>query len=356
VKATQRVSAEEHIRAVIGLSKQMLTDVVTALDRIKQINRTIHILSMNARVEAARAGDAGRGFAVVAQELTGLAQATEETARDVEQRTKAITAQVTTVADRLGADVTDDRMCDLAHNAIDVIDRNLYERSCDVRWWATDSAVVDCAAAPTTQTVQHATRRLGQILDSYTVYFDLVLASLDGRVLANGRPNAFAQSVGSDVSASAWFTSAKRTRDGTEFGFESVHASPLADGDRVLVYSCVVREGGVVKGRALGVLGIVFHWDALGPETLKRLPLSPAEWQRTRTVIVDDEGRVLADNDVARIGTRLAFDGRQALFATARGAVTVSLDGASWRICHSRSPGFETYATGWHSLILRRLG
>ena len=26
---------------------------------------------------------------------------------------------------------------------IDLIDRNLYERSCDVRWWATDSSVVD---------------------------------------------------------------------------------------------------------------------------------------------------------------------------------------------------------------------
>jgi hypothetical protein len=32
-------------------------------------------------------------------------------------------------------------------NAIEIIDRNLYERTCDVRWWATDSAVVACAMA-----------------------------------------------------------------------------------------------------------------------------------------------------------------------------------------------------------------
>ena len=37
-------------------------------------------------------------------------------------------------------------MVDLALNAIEFIDRNLYERTCDVRWWATDSAVVDCVA------------------------------------------------------------------------------------------------------------------------------------------------------------------------------------------------------------------
>lgn len=351
----QHASAEEHIQTVIALSQQMLSDVVAALDRIKQINRTIHILSMNARVEAARAGDAGRGFAVVAQELTGLASATDDTARDVEQRSKAIAAQLTCVADKLGADVTDDRLCDLAHNAIDVIDRNLYERSCDVRWWATDSAVVDGAAAPTPQAVQHATRRLGQILDPYTVYFDLVLTDLDGRVLANGRPGPCPNSVGTDVSGSAWFAAARRTRDGTEFGFESVHASTLAAGARVLVYSCVVREGGNVTGRPLGVLGIVFRWDALGAETLNRLPLSPGERARTRTAIVDDQGRVLADDRLERIGSRLDFDGRPALFAQARGALTATIDGAAWRVCHARSPGFETYATGWHSLVLRRL-
>ena len=39
-----------------------------------------------------------------------------------------------------------ERMVDLALNAVELIDRNLYERTCDVRWWATDSAVVACVA------------------------------------------------------------------------------------------------------------------------------------------------------------------------------------------------------------------
>ncbi len=355
MNTTVNASPEEHIQTVIDLSKQMLDDVVAALDRIKQINRTIHILSMNARVEAARAGDAGRGFAVVAQELTGLASATGDTARDVEQKSKAIGAQLTEVADKLGVEVADTRLCDLAHNAIDVIDRNLYERSCDVRWWATDSAVVECAARPAPEARQHATHRLGQILDSYTVYFDLVLAGMDGRILANGRPASYPKSAGIDVSDTVWFASARRTRDGTEFGFESVHASPLAGGERVLVYSCLVREGGNVSGRPLGVLGIVFRWDALGPETLRRLPLAPGEWQRTRTAIIDDQGHVLASDRLERIGSRMEFEGRLALFAQVRGAVTARIEGVPWRVCHARSPGFETYATGWHGVVMRRL-
>jgi len=350
-----QVSPEEHIRSVIGLSKRMLADVVHALERIHGINRTIHILSMNARVEAARAGDAGRGFAVVAQELTRLSSATDQTARDVETTSRATGEELNSIAARLANEVVDNRLCDLALGSIDIIDRNLYERSCDVRWWATDSAVVDCAREPLPERVAHAAQRLGQILDSYTVYLDLLVVGLDGRVLANGRPGAWPRTVGADVSRSTWFTTALQTRDGTEFGFESVHASTLVGGERVLVYSCTVREGGDVKGRPLGVLGIVFRWDALGQEILRRTPLPPEEWRTTRAAIVDANGIVLADSDEHRIGSRLDFDGRDALFAQARGAVTVRLESRTTRVCHARAPGFETYSTGWHSVILRRL-
>lgn len=347
-------SAEEHAQSMIGLSQGMLKEVVEALDRIRRINRTIHILSMNARVEAARAGEAGRGFAVVAEQLSGLAASTEQTAQGIEDTSKTITTELNVVAERLSKDAIDNRLCDLALNAIDLVDRNLYERSCDVRWWATDSAVVAAAKQPDDANLRYVAQRLGQILDSYTVYFDLVLADLDGRIIANGRPRQWPHTAGASASGSAWFRSALETRSGTQFGFESAHASPLVGGQNVLVYSCVVREGGAVNGRPLGVLGIVFKWDALGPETLRRIPLTRREAAITRAVIVDNDGRVLADPDPQRVGQDLGFDGMAALFSQARGAVTARLDGAVWRIGHARSPGFETYATGWHCLLMRQ--
>ncbi|MEI9889879.1 MAG: hypothetical protein WDN45_03890 [Caulobacteraceae bacterium] len=88
------------------------------------------------------------------------------------------------------------RLIDLSLNAIEIIDRNLYERTCDVRWWATDAAVVDCLQDPTADKARHASKRLKVILDAYTVYLDLWICDPAGRVVATGRPDRYPRAVG----------------------------------------------------------------------------------------------------------------------------------------------------------------
>lgn len=351
--AREEVTVETRIGSVVDLSRRMLGEVVTVAEQIADINRATHILSMNARVEAVRAGIVGAGFGVVAEELTRLS-------RDISTATQRIVAnsrnrgvELDQAINHLFTHVHDSRYCDLAHTNIDLIDRNLYERSCDVRWWATDAAVWQCLADGEVRSRAHASQRLGQILDSYTVYSDLVVAGLDGRIVANGRPDRF-RSIGQTVGDTQWFRSALSARDGTKFGFESVHASPLAGGNRSLVYSCGVREGGGVHGKVLGVLGIVFDWRALGDTVVQRTPLTPEEWQKTRACIVDASGRLLADTAPLHARPqRVDFEGREQLFAERRGLLSTMLDGVRVRIAHAASPGFETYRTGWHSLLIR---
>ncbi|HEY9253456.1 MAG TPA: cache domain-containing protein [Stenotrophomonas sp.] len=351
--APAEASVDDHIRSVAGLSARLLTQLRQSLQRIEEINRTTQVISMNARIESARIGVAGRGFAVIAQEMDVLSRRVADATRDIDRTADSTRGEMHDTLARLEDDVRRTRLSELALVNIDLIDRNLYERSCDVRWWATDTAVV-AAAQPdcTADALAHASRRMGQILDSYTVYFDLVLVGADGRVLANGRPREY-DSAGLDVRDTEWFNSAWRTASGEAFGFQTVHASPLAGGERVLVYSCSVREGGRVDGRVLGVLGIVFRWDALAQTVVQRTPLSEQEWGRSRVCIVDDRGLVLADSAGRTLQDVIEFPGREALLRKPREAVVVEYGGRLHCVAHAGSPGYETYRTGWHCLILQ---
>jgi hypothetical protein len=345
-------STEELVARVIALSQGMRRHVTGAVERMQEINRGMHLLSMNARIEAARAGAAGAGFAVVGQELTRLSGEMRQSADGLVGESRAKGSQLDAVLRGLNEDVVASRLCDLAFSAIDIVDRNLYERSCDVRWWATEPAVADCLKARTPESLRFASRRLGQILDSYTVYADLVVADTQGRVVANGRPAQF-RSAGSDVGHSEWFESALAARRDSEFGFQSMHDSSLVNGQSSLVYSCAVRDPDAPRAAPLGVLGIVFKWRALGDAVLAQLPLSDAERPRTRACLVDARGRILADTAGGRGARSLEFLERDSLFRDKRGTVSTTVDGRPVMACHAASQGFETYRTGWHALLLR---
>ena len=346
---------DDHIQSVSGLSDSLLKQLRQSLQRIDEINRITRIISMNARIEAVRIGAAGRSFGVIAEEMDTLSRRVSETAQDIDRMAGRTSTDLRERLDQLQNDVRRTRLTDLALANIDLIDRNLYERSCDVRWWATDGAMVAAAQDLQPAALAHASQRLGQILDSYTVYFDLVLTDLHGNVLANGRPRQY-RSAGQSVAGQEWFQGAMRTDSGEAFGFQSMHASTLAGGERVLVYSCTVREGGRVQGRVLGVLGIVFRWDALAQTIVENTPLSEAEWRRSRVCIVDAHGLVLADSAGQGGNGRLELPGRDALFAVPRGAAEEMLEGRPHCIAQAASPGYETYRTGWHCVILQAVG
>lgn len=78
-------SMEEMINKVLASSGEM-TNIV---EIINDISDQINLLSLNASIEAARAGDAGRGFAVVADEISKLADRTSESIKNIDNLIKA---------------------------------------------------------------------------------------------------------------------------------------------------------------------------------------------------------------------------------------------------------------------------
>ena len=133
---------DDHIQSVSGLSDSLLKQLRQSLQKIDEINRITRIISMNARIEAVRIGAAGRSFGVIAEEMDTLSRRVSDTAQEIDRTADRTSTDLRERLDRLQTDVRRTRLTDLALANIDLIDRNLYERSCDVRWWATDAAVV----------------------------------------------------------------------------------------------------------------------------------------------------------------------------------------------------------------------
>ena len=318
------------------------------IGRIQQITAQAKMLALNARIEAARAGEAGRGFAVVAQEVRGIGAAIEGLAQELESGLSSRIADLQRSVDAVAARTQGERLVDLALNAVELIDRNLYERTCDVRWWATDAAVIGCAARPDREAADHAAARLGVILSAYTVYLDLWLCGRDGTVLANGRPGRYPQLRGASVAGERWFRDALALR-GDDYVPGEVRVEPRLGAAPVATYAAAIRDGG---GSACGVLAVHFDWEPQARAIVRGVRISEADRARTRVVLVDAQRRILAASDGKGVLSEtlpVGFDGRESGVARDARSRTVT--------AFHRTPGYETYqGLGWYGAIVQTEG
>lgn len=332
---------------IVSLADRVSTVTAKKIAEINQVTGTVKMLALNALIEASRAGSSGLGFAVVANEVKSISTAISRVASELEQELAGSARDLSTLGRGLVEEIRGARLADLALNMIEIIDRNLYERSCDVRWWATDAAVVDCAADPTPENRAFATKRLAVILSSYTVYMDLWIVDRQGKVIATGRPAAYPRALGHDVSGQPWFRDALSTRDGTEFTVANVTQNDIL-GKAAATYSAAIRAEGEVGGEPIGVLGIFFDWEPQAQTVVTGVRLHDGEKGHTRCLLLDREKRVIAASDNKGILTErfpLETNGR------AIGHYTLA-DGSV--VGFAETPGYETYeGLGWYGVIVQ---
>ncbi len=90
-------SAREFLQKMIGKMNVISeggASIKEFVTMIEDISDRINLLSLNASIEAARAGDSGRGFAVVADEIGKLAQATSDNTKNIASSIGAIISHI----------------------------------------------------------------------------------------------------------------------------------------------------------------------------------------------------------------------------------------------------------------------
>lgn len=98
---TTRSKAEEILRSLNdAIEKSRSVDQIETLtDEILSIANQTRLISLNASIEAANAGDAGRGFSVVAEEVSALAASSKETASRIQAINSGVTSAVYNLAE-----------------------------------------------------------------------------------------------------------------------------------------------------------------------------------------------------------------------------------------------------------------
>lgn len=329
---------------VLKLALELSNTTAAKIGSIDSIMVKTQILAMNARLEAARAGDAGRSFAVVAQEMGAVTDQVSAVSADLRTAIVENAARIEAAGRQMAADFKGKRLADMARNAVEIIDRNLYERSCDVRWWATDSAVVDAVQSPSHDARSHASARLATILRSYTVYLDLWIADRDGIIVANGRPDRYPHVAGKDMSGSQWFRKGMATASGDDFAVCDIMAEPALGGEQVATYSTAIRQDGDAHAASIGVLGIFFDWAPQAQAIVQGVPLSEEEASLTRVMLLNASHRVIASSTGHRDNETypLKADADYGFYR----------DPAGRLVCYGLTPGYETYrGLGWYGCI-----
>ncbi|WP_322105259.1 methyl-accepting chemotaxis protein [Paraburkholderia sp. J41] len=338
-------------QAIVDLTHEVKRLAFGKIGDINDINRETTFLALNALIEAARAGDAGKGFAVVANQVKHVSTRISDITTGLNKELAGSLSKLTELGDSMIERMRSQdgqRYTDLALNMIDIVDRNLYERSCDVRWWATDSAVVGCLVNGTAAAAEHACSRLKVILDSYTVYRDLWVVDADGVVVANGRHTTYAVR-GQNVAGAEWYKSAMKTASGSHYVASDVQTFALLRNAQVATYSTAIREGGAVNGRVLGALVIFFDWAPQAEAVVKGVRLSEQEWGRSRCMIVDSSFRVIAASD----GAGILSDRFPLLTGGQSSGFYHGVDGAM--VAFAATPGYETYqGLGWYGVISQK--
>lgn len=133
--------------------------------------------------------------------------------------------------------------------AIEIMDRNLYERANDCRWWAL-TPLFEEELSKSEMDKESISNVLRYINDLYTVYTNLFIYDTSGVIVASSNESAI---VGKKISGD--FITKTLANNNTQHYFVSpFEKTPFYDGKATYIYNATIRNA----GKSVGAIAIVF--------------------------------------------------------------------------------------------------
>lgn len=240
--------------------------------------------------------------------------------------------------------------------AIDIMDRNLYERANDCRWWALTPAFSHALkfveSEVNEETTRHICEILGAINELYTVYTNLVLFDRNGRIVAVS--NAVETHLIGTQLHDEWARRTLSLNNSQSYAVSEFEPSMLYGQQSTYIYTAAVRahKSSSQSGSTLGGIAIVFdstpQFKSMLEDALPR-DESGNPIEGAFAVYTDPTGRVIASTD-ERVAIGSVFTIAEAfiqLQAGERRAQIHEFEGSYYAVGGCMSKGYREYkATG----------
>jgi hypothetical protein len=333
------------IATIIGNIQGKIADYA---QRSEDIAKRTNLLALNATIEAARAGPAGKGFGVVAVEVKTLSQQAAQSSKELRTEVMEMVRSQTAMVLKQFEENEYGRLSEMAQTLVQLIVRNLYERTADVRWWATDDALYKCLESGDDNDIAYAGTRLSLINRFYSVYVNLVLVDTMGNVIACSEPSRFPRLKDANLAGETWVQRALATNSGDEYIVDDIYADKYHEGRTVAVYATAVRRGGKIDGKTVGALGVFFDWQDQATIIVRNEPnLTEKDWERSTVYLLDQNLRIIASSDDQNLlrPFPLEHKGRQKGYYHNENGQTVAF---------AKTIGYQEYdGLGWYCVIVQ---
>lgn len=216
------------------------TDDVVLLDSLNQIyqeshdiNRKLRIVTVNGKSLAARLEV--RTFVPILEKIQEVGN----------EMTSIISDSIGMLSQTVLSSILAD--CRLySALAIDIMDRNLYERANDCRWWALTPSFIKALEQGSNNINDDTRRNLNDALlfinDLYTVYTNIIIFGVDGEIIACSKDDGPESIVGKKLSDSSFVSSAAMLPSPQSYSVTSFSEIPEYSGKPTYLYGAAIRN------------------------------------------------------------------------------------------------------------------